>query len=146
MAQNVWSTGLLCCRTRKLCHYISTLCLRWECGLDLLYDGRHAFPVSSTPQPWVADGRGMNCNSWIQHKSEEADQTKLLLQINQFCSKLHSWSGKKRKPLSKALYTAWIYLCLYMCQQRENKSIKYLWQCLPIYNLWIQSLLNLFQR
>lgn len=146
MAQNVWSTGLLCCRTRKLCHYISTLCLRWECGLDLLYDGRHAFPVSSTLQPWVADGRGMNCNSWIQHKSEEADQTKLLLQINQFCSKLHSWSGKKRKPLSKALYTAWIYLCLYMCQQRENKSIKYLWQCLPIYNLWIQSLLNLFQR
>lgn len=146
MAQNVWSTGLLCCRTRKLCHYISTLCLRWECGLDLLYDGRHAFPVSSMLQPWVADGRGMNCNSWIQHKSEEADQTKLLLQINQFCSKLHSWSGKKRKPLSKALYTAWIYLCLYMCQQRENKSIKYLWQCLPIYNLWIQSLLNLFQR
>lgn len=146
MAQNVWSTGLLCCRTRKLCHYISTLCLRWECGLDLLYDGRHAFPVSSTLQPWVADGRGMNCNSWIQHKSEEADQTKLLLQINQFCSKLHSWSGKKRKPLSKALYTAWIYLCLYMCQQKENKSIKYLWQCLPIYNLWIQSLLNLFQR
>lgn len=146
MAQNVWSTGLLCCRTRKLCHYISTLCLRWECGLDLLYDGRHAFPVSSTLQPWVAYGWGMNCNSWIQHKSEEADQTKLLLQINQFCSKLHSWSGKKRKPLSKALYTAWIYLCLYMCQQRENKSIKYLWQCLPIYNLWIQSLLNLFQR
>lgn len=146
MAQNVWSTGLLCCRTRKLCHYISTLCLRWECGLDLLYDGRHAFPVSSTLQPWVADGRGMNCNSWIQHKSEEADQTKLSLQINQFCSKLHSWSGKKRKPLSKALYTAWIYLCLYMCQQRENKSIKYLWQCLPIYNLRIQSLLNLFQR
>lgn len=146
MAQNVWSTGLLCCRTRKLCHYISTLCLRWECGLDLLYDGRHAFPVSSTLQPWVADGWGMNCNSWIQHKSEEADQTKLLLQINQFCSKLHSWSGKKRKPLSKALYTAWIYLCLYMCQQRENKSIKYLWQCLPMYNLRIQSLLNLFQR
>lgn len=111
MAQNVWSTGLLCCRTRKLCHYISTLCLRWECGLDLLYDGRHAFPVSSTLQPWVADGRGMNCNSWIQHKSEEADQTKLLLQINQFCSKLHSWSGKKRKPLSKALYTAYAYTC-----------------------------------
>lgn len=121
MAQNVWSTGLLCCRTRKLCHYISTLCLRWECGLDLLYDGRHAFPVSSTLQPWVADGRGMNCNSWIQHKSEEADQTKLLLQINQFCSKLHSWSGKKENPCVK-LYIQPGYIYAYTCANKEKTN------------------------
>lgn len=121
MAQNVWSTGLLCCRTRKLCHYISTLCLRWECGLDLLYDGRHAFPVSSTLQPWVADGRGMNCNSWIQHKSEEADQTKLLIQINQFCSKLHSWSGKKENPCVK-LYIQPGYIYAYTCANKEKTN------------------------